>query len=65
MPNVIDLVQGSPEWHSYRKNKLGASYAGIILGISPYMTPFQLWEQILGLSAQQEEHSGMIRGREL
>ncbi len=45
----VDLVQGSPEWLAFRKGKLSSSKLPVILGISPYQTPLELWEEELGL----------------
>lgn len=44
-----NIEQGTPEWHELRKNKIGASDAAPILCISPFKTPFQLFEEKLGL----------------
>lgn len=32
-------------WHEWRKKGLGSSDAPIVMGVSPWMTPYQLWEQ--------------------
>ena len=32
------IKQGTPEWHEARKNRVTASIAGAILGLSPFMT---------------------------
>lgn len=48
-----------------RKNYLGASDAPIIMGVSPWRTPYQLWEDKLGLCPDQEDNYAMKRGREL
>lgn len=37
------LIQGSEAWLEFRRGKIGASDAPIILGFSPYMTPRDLW----------------------
>lgn len=37
------IQQQSPEWYELRKNKIGASDAPIILEMSPFKTPYQLW----------------------
>ena len=44
MSAVLKLVQGSPEWHAHRSQSRNASETPVVLGISPWMTPFQLWE---------------------
>lgn len=38
--------QGSPEWHNFRKGRIGASDAASILGISPWETTLQCYERI-------------------
>ena len=55
------MEQGTPEWHELRRTKIGASDAPVILGISPYKTSYQLWEEKV-LGKDQEQTSGMIRG---
>lgn len=40
---MADLVQGSKEWHAWRKKGIGASEAAIVMGKSPWNTPFMLW----------------------
>ncbi len=46
---LINLEQGSPEWHAFRSDKLGASDIPIIMGESPFKTPLRLWREKLGL----------------
>jgi len=36
------------EWMEWRRQGIGSSDAAIIMGVSPYTTPFQLWEEKLG-----------------
>lgn len=47
----MDLEQGSDEWLEFRRTHLGASDTPIILGISPYYTPRQLWAQKQGFES--------------
>jgi predicted phage-related endonuclease len=35
---IIDLVQGSPEWHAHRATHWNASEAPVMLGVSPHCT---------------------------
>ncbi len=60
--SIIDLVQGTPEWHSFRKNHIGASDAPVIMKESPWKTPYQLWQEKLGVGTQTETTSAMRRG---
>lgn len=57
--------QNTPEWLEWRKGKIGASDAPIIMGESPWRTPYQLWRDKLGLDAPQEQTEAMRRGHEL
>ncbi|MFW6342487.1 MAG: lambda-exonuclease family protein, partial [Halothiobacillaceae bacterium] len=36
MSRIVDLVQGSPEWHAYRATHFNASDAAAMLGLSPH-----------------------------
>jgi putative phage-type endonuclease len=58
----MQLQQNTPEWLEFRKNYLGASDAPIIMGDSPWRTPFQLWKDKLGVGEPQSMSSAMQRG---
>ena len=45
---VIDLNQGSDEWLEWRAEGITASDIPIILGLSLYKTPWQLWAEKVG-----------------
>jgi putative phage-type endonuclease len=55
------MEQGTKEWLELRRTKIGASDAAVILGISPYKTPFQLWEEKV-FGKDQEQNGAMARG---
>lgn len=59
-----NIEQGTPEWHEMRKNKIGASDAAPILCVSPFKTPFQLFEEKLGLR-ETANSPAIQRGNEL
>ena len=46
---IIDIRQRSPEWHQWRNSGVSASEADIVLGISPYATPFRLYAEKKGI----------------
>lgn len=48
------LIQNTPEWEEMRKNKIGASDAPVIMQVSPWVTPYQLWQKKLSLIENQE-----------
>lgn len=48
------IKQNTPEWHEMRRSRVGASDACIILGVSPWTTPYQLYYQKMGLLEVRE-----------
>lgn len=46
---VIDLNQKSEQWLSWRAQGITASDIPIILGLSPYKTPWMLWAEKVGI----------------
>ncbi|MEP7216435.1 MAG: lambda-exonuclease family protein, partial [Anaerolineaceae bacterium] len=64
MSTICRLVQGSAEWHEHRRKYRNASETPIVMGVSPWQTPYQLWQQKLGL-VQPEVNTAMLRGTEL
>lgn len=61
----LQIEQGSVEWHEFRKNHIGSSDAPIIMNVSPWKTPYQLWREKLDLDPPQIINSAMQRGNEL
>lgn len=64
-PVFVEYQQGSPEWHDWRRGVLGASDAGTILGVNPFKTARQLWEEKCGLAEPEPENDAMRRGTRL
>jgi putative phage-type endonuclease len=63
------LKQGSKEWLAFRGTGLGASDAPVIMGVSPWTTPFELWCYKTKLLTPPEPHImaavAMKRGTDL
>jgi len=59
------FIQGTPEWLEMRKKYIMASDAPAILGLSPWKSVYQVWEDKLGLSLPVEDNWAMKRGRDL
>lgn len=57
--------QNTPEWLQFRKNKIGASDAPIIMGVSPWKTQYGLWLEKLDLTSSQVKTKAMERGNDL
>jgi len=54
--NLINLTQGTPEWHAHRLNHFNGSDAPAMLGISPYKTREQLLhEKFTGITPDADE----------
>jgi len=60
---IVNIIQNSVEWHSWRKWKIGASMAGTIMGENPYESALSLWERLIE-NREVEENENMKRGRE-
>ena len=43
MNAILKLVQGSPEWHAHRAQYRNASESAAVMGVSPWLTPYQFW----------------------
>lgn len=59
------LVQGSVEWLEWRRNGIGSSDAPIVKGVSPWSTPYQLWEIKTKRASEKVANDAMKRGTEL
>lgn len=59
----IYLEQGSEKWLDWRKTFLTATDAAIILGNSPYATPFKGWQRKVGQAPEQFVNNAMLRGQ--
>lgn len=53
------------DWHKWRQEGLGASDAPAVMGVSPWLTRFQLWEIKTGLAVHDQSNFATRRGNEL
>ena len=53
------------EWLNLRKQGIGSSEVGTILGVNPYETPYQLWRRKMGFDPAVEETFAMKAGHYL
>ena len=51
---IINLGQRDDAWHEWRANGLSASDAAVILGLSPYKTPWKLWSEKTGYAVADD-----------
>lgn len=61
----MQLKQNTPEWLEFRKSHIGASDAPVIMQVSPFKTPLQLYEDKLDLVPKQQMNAAMQRGHDL
>ena len=52
--NVINIVQRTSEWHAWRADGVTASEAAVIIGRSPYKTPWRLWAERTGVAPTED-----------
>lgn len=57
------IEQDTPEWLEMRKTHIGASDAAIIMKVSPWKTPYQLWQEKLGVVEPEPENFAMREGK--
>lgn len=57
--------QNTKNWLEWRRSKIGASDAPVILGQSPWKTPYQLWRVKVGLDDYDPINPAMQRGHDL
>lgn len=44
----VDYVKDADQWHQLRGKGIGGSDAGIVMNVSSYKTPYELWEEKIG-----------------
>jgi len=65
MKVLKDLKQNTDSWLEFRESHIGASDAPVIMGVSPWKTPYQLWMEKIGNGKKQKETIYMQRGNDL
>ena len=50
----IRLKHGSPEWLAFRRTGIGGSDAAAILGLSPFKSNIEVWEEKVGLREPED-----------
>lgn len=58
-------AQKTQDWHSIRAKGIGGSEITAVLGLDPYMTPYQLWERKTGRVEQSPSNAATERGHYL
>lgn len=58
------MKQNTPEWRAAKQRKIGGTAARVIMGVDPWQTPYQLWEQLTGRAEPPPINPAMRRGME-
>ncbi len=62
----VDITQQTPEWHEWRKDKIGASDVSSIMGVSPFKSVYGLWLEKTGaVKSTVKMSNSMRRGLDL
>lgn len=62
MAKILQLEQGTAAWHEHRRKHRNASEAATVLDVSPYMTPYQLWQLKTGRAQPEPPNAAMAWG---
>lgn len=65
---IINVEQGSPEWHAWRKTVITATDCPAIRGSFPISfkkTPYKIWQRKLDIIKEQKSNYAMDRGKQL
>jgi putative phage-type endonuclease len=62
---LVDLKQNTPEWHAFRREHIGSSDIAAIVGLSPWKSRHDVWEdKVLGKTNFESTYA-MERGKTL
>jgi putative phage-type endonuclease len=59
------MEQKTDSWHAWRAKGIGSSDAPVIMGVSPWSTPFKLWEEKTGRKKYDQSNFATERGSRL
>ncbi len=62
---ILEIEQGSPEWHALRKTKITATDAPVIMGVSPWKTRIELYHEKKSNQPPMPPNARMKRGTDL
>jgi putative phage-type endonuclease len=66
LDNLSIIEQGTSDWHKFRAEGIGSSDAAAVLGISPWKTPLQLYEEKVNPKTEEGPTNwAMQRGHEM
>jgi putative phage-type endonuclease len=60
---IVNLQQGTPEWHRWRQGGIGGSDMPVLFGVSRFKTKHQLWLEKQGLAKSDDGKNGYIKAQ--
>lgn len=60
---IISSIQNTDDWYKLRNTRLGASDANIIMGLSKFKTPLELWKQKTGEPEKGNKEPNFIQAK--
>lgn len=63
--SISTVNMSREEWLAERKNSIGGSELGAILGLNPWCSPYTVWALKTGLISEPEDNEAMRQGRDL
>lgn len=65
MQKISTANMSREDWLAERRNSLGGSDMGAVLGLNHYASPFSVWADKTGRTPPQEDNEAMRQGRDL
>lgn len=62
---ISTLTMSGEDWLHERRNSIGGSDAGAILGLNKYRSPYTIWAEKTGRLPEPEDNEAMRQGRDL
>lgn len=62
---IVQLEQGSPEWHEWRSSRTCSTCIGTILGVNPYKSIHKLYREKMGVESSGFTSYAAQRGTDL
>jgi len=61
---IVNFSQDNEEWLEWRRGGIGASDISVIMGINPYKSQYELWEEKCGYKTSPSLNKAMVFGIE-
>lgn len=62
MREILEMKQGSPEWHKFRLDHIGSSDSAAVMEENPWRSRLEVWREKVGISKIAELNDAMHQG---